>query len=58
MSDDLGDRGPADRSRVNIHEEWEVRWWCKAFGCTKAELEAAVKAVGVSAAAVRKHLGK
>lgn len=58
MSDDLKNRGPADRARVNVHEDWEVRWWCKEFGCTEAQLKAAVKAVGVSAAAVRKHLGK
>jgi len=58
MSDDLNNRGPEDRSRINIHESWEVRWWCKAFGCTESQLVAAVKAVGVSAAAVRQHLGK
>lgn len=58
MSDDLSKKGPADRSRVNVHETWEVRWWCKEFGCTEQQLIAAVKAVGVMAAAVRKHLGK
>lgn len=58
MSDDLSKRGPQDAARVNVHEDWEVRYWCKAFGCTEQELKAAVKAVGVSAAAVRKHFGK
>lgn len=58
MSDDLSNRGPTDRSRINVHEAWEVKYWCKHFGCTEAELKAAVKAVGVSAAAVKKHLGK
>jgi hypothetical protein len=58
MSDDLSNRGPADRSRVNVHESWEVRWWCKEFGCTEQQLAAAVKAVGVSAAAIRKYFGK
>lgn len=58
MSDDLSKRGPQDAARVNVHEDWEVRYWCKAFGCTEEQLRAAVKAVGVSAAAVRKHFGK
>ncbi|MBM7121931.1 DUF3606 domain-containing protein [Dyella kyungheensis] len=58
MSDDLDNRGPADRARVNVNESWEVRWWCKQFGCTEAQLRAAVKVVGVSANAVRQHLGK
>jgi len=58
MSDDLSKKGPVDRSRINIHEAWEVEYWCKEFGCTKEQLVAAVRAVGVSAAAVRQHLGR
>ena len=58
MPDDLHNRGPADRARINIHEPWEVKWWTKELGVTEAQLKAAVAAVGVSAAAVRKHLGK
>jgi hypothetical protein len=57
MSDDLNKRRPQDSSRVNIHEPWEVNWWCHELNCTKEKLAAAVKAVGTSAAAVRKHLG-
>jgi hypothetical protein len=58
MSDDLNKRRPQDASKVNVHEDWEVRYWCKAFGCSEAELKAAVKAVGVSASAVRRYFGK
>jgi hypothetical protein len=58
MSDDLSKRGPQDASKVNIHEAWEMNWWCAKFNCTKEQLIAAVKAVGVSSEAVRKHLGK
>ena len=58
MSDDLTKRRPQDSNRVNVHEPWEVNWWCAEFNCTKAQLIAAVNAVGVSAAAVRKYLGK
>ncbi len=56
MSDKLQDRGPQDRSRINVHEEWEVRHWTEALGVSKEALEAAVKAVGPGADAVRDHL--
>jgi hypothetical protein len=58
MSDDLQKKRPQDASRVNVHETWEVEYWCKKFGCTKAQLIAAVNAVGTSAIAVEKHLKK
>lgn len=58
MADDLKDRGPADRSRINVHEKWEVEWWCKELGVSEAELQAAVQKAGVMAADVRKQLGK
>lgn len=56
MVDDLQNRGPQDRARVNVNEPWEVRWWCKEFGCTEQQLRDAVSKVGVSAEAVRKEL--
>jgi hypothetical protein len=58
MADDLSNRGPQDRSRVNVNEEWERRWWCKEFGCTEQQLRDAVRAVGVSADKVRQYLRK
>ncbi|MGB9991575.1 DUF3606 domain-containing protein [Pseudoduganella rhizocola] len=58
MSDNLQNRGPQDRSRINVNEEWEVAYWTKELGLSKAELEAAVKAAGPSVSAVRQHLGK
>jgi hypothetical protein len=58
MADNLQKRRPQDASKVNIHESWEVNWWCDEFNCTKAQLVAAVSKVGVSAAAVRKYFGK
>lgn len=45
MSDNLKNRGPADRSRVNVNEPWEVKWWCTEFGCTETELRTAVQFV-------------
>lgn len=58
MSDDLSKRRPQDSSKVNIHEAWEVKYWCAKFGVTETRLREAVRAVGVSAAAVQKYLGK
>lgn len=58
MADDLKNRGPADRSRVNVNEAWERAWWCKKWGVSDDELRNAVQAVGASADSVAKHLGK
>ncbi|MCW3111054.1 MAG: hypothetical protein JWQ09_5560 [Segetibacter sp.] len=58
MADDLSKRRPQDSSKVNVNESWEVRWWCSQLNCTEPQLRAAVKAVGVSAAAIRRYLGK
>ncbi len=58
MADNLTDRGPADRDRINVHEDWEVTYWSKKFGVTPTELKAAVKAVGVMVVDVRRYLGK
>jgi 3-oxoacyl-[acyl-carrier-protein] synthase III len=58
MSDDLTKRGQADRSKISMSEEHEVRYWTKHLGITEEELQKAVDKVGNSAAAVRKQLGK
>jgi hypothetical protein len=58
MSDDLSKRGPQDRSRINVNEPHELRYWTQALGISEAELRDAVKAVGPSATAVREHLRK
>lgn len=58
MPDDKKKRGPADAARVNIHEEYEVSYWTAHFGCTRAELVAAVGAVGPMARDVAVYLQK
>lgn len=47
MSDDKTNRGPADASRININEDYEVRYWTKEFGVSESALREAVKRVGV-----------
>jgi len=58
MPDNLKIRQPQDANKINVHESWEVEYWTKKFGITKQQLVDAVKAVGVSVAAVAKYLGK
>jgi len=56
MADDLNERGPQDRSRINLHEDWEVRYWTKSLGVSRERLEQLVREHGNSAEAVRKAL--
>jgi len=58
MADDKTDRGLQDRSRINLSEDYEVRYWMKKFNVTKDELEKAVAVAGSSSAAVAQVLGK
>jgi hypothetical protein len=58
MADDLKQRAPQDASLISLTEDWEVRYWTKALGVSKARLAELVKQHGHSAAAVRKALGK
>jgi hypothetical protein len=59
MVDNLTNRGPQDRSRIALNEEWEVRYWTKEFGISPDELRHAVKEAGSnSVEKVREHLKK
>jgi hypothetical protein len=57
MTDYFSIAGPADRTRININDDWEHRWWCQELGCNATQLNAAVRAVGVDVDQVRKYLG-
>lgn len=56
MADDRTNRGPQDRSRINLSEDYEVRYWTDKFGVSKSQLEEAVRKAGASAAAVEEEL--
>ena len=58
MADNKTQTGPADRSRVNINEEYEVEYWSQKFGVTPQQLRDAAKKVGPMAVDVQKALGK
>lgn len=55
MSGDRSKTGE-DRKLIGLTEPYEVRDWCKSLGCTKEELQVAVKSVGNSADKVREYL--
>ena len=47
---------PQDASRINVHEEDELEYWCNRFGVTPARLRAAVEKVGDLARKVETEL--
>jgi len=55
--DSLTRKEQRDRSKIHMHEAWEVKCWIKELGVSREELQRAVDKVGNSVAAVRKELG-
>ena len=55
--DGLIKRSRPDRSKINMSEDFEVKYWTKALGVDRDRLRKAVDKVGNSAATVRKELG-
>jgi hypothetical protein len=59
MADNLQDKGAADRARINLTEDFEVKYWTRKFGITAAQLQqAAEKAGSNSVAEIEKALGR
>jgi hypothetical protein len=56
MADDKNQVGAADRSRISLGEDYEVRDWTASLGVSEQELREAVDAVGNSVDAVRAYL--
>jgi hypothetical protein len=54
--DDLKNRASPDRSKINMHEPYEVKYWTKELGVNRDQLQKLVDKVGNSAASVRKEL--
>ena len=50
-------KGQPDRSKINMQEHYEVKYWAKELGVSREQLRSAVDKVGNAAAAVRKELG-
>jgi hypothetical protein len=58
MADDKSNRGPADRARINVNEDYEVAYWSKELDVSADRLRELVAKHGVMASDVRKALGK
>jgi hypothetical protein len=56
--DDRTIRDAADRTRINMQEDYEVRYWTQKWSVTREQVAPAIRAVGVMVADVVKKLGK
>ena len=55
MADDKSKTRPQDALRVNVHEDYEVRYWTTRLNVTKIRFVQAVTKVGISVLAVRQE---
>jgi hypothetical protein len=58
MADSLSRRHPQDSLRINVHEDWELRFWSDKWNVPRHQLMDAVKRVGVQVKDVARALGK
>jgi uncharacterized protein DUF3606 len=56
--DDKNKKGPQDAARVNVNEDYELRYWTERFNISADKLRAAVAQVGPSVAAIEEFLKK
>ena len=56
MPDDKNKVGKADRDRISLSEDYEVRDWSEKFGVSAEKLRRAVKEVGNGAKEVEAFL--
>ena len=45
MADNKSKKGKPDRDRINVGEDYEVRYWAEKFVVTRDELKEAVRKV-------------
>jgi hypothetical protein len=55
MADNPATRGEPDRSRINVNQEHEVRYWSEKLGISADELREIVGEVGPMADAVEQR---
>lgn len=58
MTDDKTQRAPRDAERVNVNEDYEVRYWTRKWAVSEQQLRDTVKRVGVMSKDVARALGK
>ncbi len=58
MADSFSRRHPQDSSRINIYEDWELRYWSDRWNIPRHQVVDAVRRVGVQVKDVARVLGK
>jgi hypothetical protein len=58
MADNLNERGPGDRTRINVSQPHELSYWSRKLGVSEEQLRQAVQQAGPMADDVRRTLGK
>ena len=56
--DDKTKKAAQDRQRINLSEDYELRYWTETLGITAEKLRETVNRVGPMASDVRQALGK
>jgi len=51
-------RHPQDAARINLYEDWEMRYWSDRWGVPRREILDTVRRVGVQVKDVARALGK
>ena len=51
-------RGPRDRTRVDVDQEWECAWWSKGWGVPVDEMREAISVVGPMVSDIDGYLRK
>jgi hypothetical protein len=56
MADNKEIRGAQDRERINLNEDYEVKYWTERLGISAQELKQAVQSVGPMVKDVEKKI--
>ena len=58
MTDDRSNRGARDRSRINVNEDYELKYWADKWGMSVDDLRSVVDQVGPMTEDVAAKIGK
>ncbi len=56
MPDNTNQRNSPDSKRINVNEDYELRYWSEKFSVSNEKLKSAVEKVGTSAEKVEEYL--
>ena len=56
MADDSNNRGPINRTHINVNEGFELRYWAKQLDVSLEQIKSAVRKVGTDTDLVRTEL--